>query len=93
MIKKIGLILIPCRKDSFITHRAFCDALAEENAKAQPQTLAAVKPNSEPDTKIIAANSSPPVAPSPPSAAAPAPPQSNSTAPSAVVQTQNSGRY
>ncbi|XP_051140315.1 zinc finger protein ENHYDROUS-like [Andrographis paniculata] len=24
------------RKDSFITHRAFCDALAEESAKAQP---------------------------------------------------------
>ncbi|KAJ8764496.1 hypothetical protein K2173_006236 [Erythroxylum novogranatense] len=26
------------RRDSFITHRAFCDALAEESAKAQTQT-------------------------------------------------------
>jgi hypothetical protein len=26
--------LIMCRRDSFITHRAFCDALAEENNKA-----------------------------------------------------------
>ncbi|KAK4792867.1 hypothetical protein SAY86_023302 [Trapa natans] len=25
------------RKDSFITHRAFCDALSEESARAQPQ--------------------------------------------------------
>ncbi|KAL7616299.1 hypothetical protein Lser_V15G00710 [Lactuca serriola] len=28
------------RRDSFITHRAFCDALAHETARAQPQTLA-----------------------------------------------------
>jgi hypothetical protein len=25
---------LPCRRDSFITHRAFCDALTEESAKA-----------------------------------------------------------
>jgi len=35
------LALILCRKDSFITHRAFCDALAEESAR-----LTAVAPPS-----------------------------------------------
>ncbi|MQM21934.1 hypothetical protein Taro_054981 [Colocasia esculenta] len=31
------------RRDSFITHRAFCDALAEESAKAQPPAPPAVE--------------------------------------------------
>lgn len=30
-----------CRKDSFITHRAFCDALAEESARLSANQLAA----------------------------------------------------
>jgi hypothetical protein len=31
----------PCRRDSFITHRAFCDALAQESARLPPSGLAA----------------------------------------------------
>ncbi|KAF8405188.1 hypothetical protein HHK36_010088 [Tetracentron sinense] len=55
------------RRDSFITHRAFCDALAEESARAQT----AVNSNAEEDTKLqIVATSSPPPPPPPPSTAA-----------------------
>lgn len=31
----------PCRRDSFITHRAFCDALAQESARLPPPGLTA----------------------------------------------------
>ncbi|KAK5843708.1 hypothetical protein PVK06_006166 [Gossypium arboreum] len=51
------------RRDSFITHRAFCDALAVESAKTQ------TNPSSESDPKVQAADSSPrrsPPAASPP---------------------------
>lgn len=34
----VCLILI-CRRDSFITHRAFCDILAQEAAKSQPSKI------------------------------------------------------
>lgn len=34
-----------CRKDSFITHRAFCDALAEESARLSANQLAAAPTN------------------------------------------------
>ena len=34
-----------CRRDSFITHRAFCDALAEENNKANEGQLPKIGPN------------------------------------------------
>ncbi|KAL0013059.1 hypothetical protein SO802_000128 [Lithocarpus litseifolius] len=40
------------RRDSFITHLAFCDALAEVSARAQTQPT--VNPNSKSDTKIQA---------------------------------------
>ncbi|XP_057809539.1 zinc finger protein GAI-ASSOCIATED FACTOR 1-like [Salvia miltiorrhiza] len=50
------------RKDSFITHRAFCDALAEETSKPQPATA----PPSADDGPRIAAVVSPP---SPPTSA------------------------
>ncbi|KAL5987080.1 hypothetical protein ACLOJK_041076 [Asimina triloba] len=43
------------RRDSFITHRAFCDALAEESAKAQTAVAAApaaANSNSEEDAKL-----------------------------------------
>ncbi|CAJ1942587.1 unnamed protein product [Sphenostylis stenocarpa] len=61
------------RRDSFITHRAFCDALAEESARSH--TVVA-KANSESDSKVL--TDSPP---SPDEAAAattttPAPPNS-----------------
>lgn len=89
------------RRDSFITHRAFCDALAEESARNQPQpqtqtqTQASEKPNSESDPKITGGNSSPKVpapAPPPPPTAPPPAPQSSSVIPSAL-QTKNPGRY
>ncbi|KHN36136.1 Zinc finger protein MAGPIE [Glycine soja] len=73
------------RRDSFITHRAFCDALAEESARSQPQTVA--KASSESDSKAVTGDSSPPVA-----VEAPPPPvssQSNSVVvPSSSLQTQ-----
>ncbi|KAJ6907305.1 zinc finger protein GAI-ASSOCIATED FACTOR 1-like [Populus alba x Populus x berolinensis] len=54
------------RRDSFITHRAFCDALAEESARAQTQTSNPnPKPNQESDPKVQV-DSSPPPAPLPP---------------------------
>ncbi|KAI3737018.1 hypothetical protein L2E82_27011 [Cichorium intybus] len=36
------------RRDSFITHRAFCDALAHESARAQPPTLATISNSDQP---------------------------------------------
>lgn len=68
------------RRDSFITHRAFCDALAEESAKAQPQPPAQdpsktlpspvpEKPKLEPDPKAQTAAS--PLPSPPPSAMQP----------------------
>ncbi|KAG5241244.1 zinc finger protein [Salix suchowensis] len=53
------------RRDSFITHRAFCDALAEESARAQPHTPNPnPKPIKESDPKVQV-ESSPPPAPLP----------------------------
>ena len=47
-----------CRRDSFITHRAFCDILAQEAAKSQPSTTAedadAVKDDEVPRLNPIA---------------------------------------
>ncbi|CAJ2635555.1 unnamed protein product [Trifolium pratense] len=63
---------------SFITHRAFCDALAEENAKSQNQAVG--KANSESDSKVLTGDSLP-VAPTP---AAITTPQSNSGVSSAL---------
>ncbi|KAL2241373.1 protein indeterminate-domain 2-like [Sesamum indicum] len=63
------------RRDSFITHRAFCDALAEESAKTQ--TL--VAPTSPDEDKNVEAAASPPQ--SPPPQASPAPPSRASPAP------------
>ncbi|CAN4080030.1 unnamed protein product [Withania somnifera] len=52
------------RKDSFITHRAFCDALAQESAKALPEK----PPNAdeEPKTQDVASSSSPTTESQPP---------------------------
>ena len=45
-------MLVACRKDSFITHRAFCDVLAEETANNHthtnqlcPQTSVVLEPD------------------------------------------------
>nr|ABU45196.1 unknown [Petunia integrifolia subsp. inflata] len=60
------------RRDSFITHRAFCDALAQESAKALPEE----PPNAieEPNNQAIASPSPPPTPPVPPAAAESQPP-------------------
>ncbi|XP_060199637.1 zinc finger protein GAI-ASSOCIATED FACTOR 1-like isoform X1 [Lycium barbarum] len=57
------------RRDSFITHRAFCDALAQESARSQPLVT-----NTEGDlkvdeavTKVASSSSSPPPQPLTPS--------------------------
>ncbi|KAG4941362.1 hypothetical protein JHK87_045233 [Glycine soja] len=48
------------RRDSFITHRAFCDVLAEENVRSH----AVVKDNSENDSKVLTlTGDSPPLQP------------------------------
>ncbi|XP_058006128.1 zinc finger protein GAI-ASSOCIATED FACTOR 1-like isoform X2 [Hevea brasiliensis] len=68
------------RRDSFITHRAFCDALAEESARTQTRTptpasnLAAANPNPEgkPNLQVDPPPKPPPPPPSVPAAAAPA---------------------
>ncbi|KAH6797107.1 C2H2-like zinc finger protein [Perilla frutescens var. hirtella] len=57
------------RKDSFITHRAFCDALAEESSKA------ATAPPSTDDAPRIAAVVSPPSPPASASSPPPLPPR------------------
>ena len=36
-----------CRKDSFVTHRAFCDALAEESARLSAHQLISTDPNAQ----------------------------------------------
>ncbi|KAA8528630.1 hypothetical protein F0562_035985 [Nyssa sinensis] len=54
------------RRDSFITHRAFCDALAQESARTQTQAI----PNSEGSPKVqtvASSSSSPPPPPLTPS--------------------------
>lgn len=55
------------RKDSFITHRAFCDALAQESSKPQSETA---PPSTDNGARTAAAVSPP----SPPSSAASPPP-------------------
>lgn len=55
------------RRDSFITHRAFCDALAQERARSQPMVIT----NSEeiiPAAAVELPESSPPPPPLTPSA-------------------------
>ncbi|KAG9145268.1 hypothetical protein Leryth_008217 [Lithospermum erythrorhizon] len=53
------------RRDSFITHRAFCDALAEESAKTQA-VVAPPSGNEElPEVPTVAPSSPPPAPPGP----------------------------
>ncbi|CAK8562310.1 unnamed protein product [Lathyrus sativus] len=70
------------RRDSFITHRAFCDALAEENAKSQTQPV--VKASSESDSKVLTGDSLPQPPPPPPLPVVTTTPQSNSGVSSAL---------
>ncbi|KAA8547329.1 hypothetical protein F0562_003807 [Nyssa sinensis] len=52
------------RRDSFITHRAFCDALAEESAKAQT-VVAPPTVDEDPKLQTVASSSPPPPPPQP----------------------------
>lgn len=82
------------RRDSFITHRAFCDALAEESAKAQTQGQgsAPVKPNLQADPKVQKPASPPhPHPPPPPQASAPPTVQSSAAVLSTVLADQAAG--
>lgn len=84
-----------CRRDSFITHRAFCDALAEESAKNHTQSKklypeTVTRKNTEPDQKSPPGIDSPPPPPpqphSPPLVApAPAPAISVETEPAKIT--------
>lgn len=58
------------RRDSFITHRAFCDALAQESAKTLPEK--SPNANEEPKTQAVASSSPP--APPPATESQPPPP-------------------
>ncbi|XP_062102363.1 zinc finger protein GAI-ASSOCIATED FACTOR 1-like [Humulus lupulus] len=87
------------RRDSFITHRAFCDALAEESAKTKTptpvpvpapalpkknQTQTSGNMNSESDSKAQPVKSSPP--PAPPLAPAQSAAPASSSVPSGPPQ-------
>ncbi|XP_022132501.1 protein indeterminate-domain 2-like [Momordica charantia] len=67
------------RRDSFITHRAFCDALAGERAKAQPQTVdkSDLDSGSKAAKTVVARPNPEPSPPPPPSPPATSPPQSS----------------
>ncbi|XWS29317.1 hypothetical protein CRYUN_Cryun24cG0018700 [Craigia yunnanensis] len=77
------------RRDSFITHRAFCDALAEESARAQTQpqpqnqkhNQGVANPSSESNPKVQAADSPSPPAPAPAPVSTPASVQVSAPAP------------
>ncbi|XP_075082255.1 zinc finger protein GAI-ASSOCIATED FACTOR 1 isoform X1 [Nicotiana tabacum] len=48
------------RRDSFITHRAFCDALAQESARAQPMGITNTEENLKVDEAVTSSSSPPP---------------------------------
>ncbi|KAL8230853.1 hypothetical protein R6Q57_000631 [Mikania cordata] len=55
------------RRDSFITHRAFCDALAQESARSQPdQNLPNINSDLKETDKVDAPVASPSCSPPPP---------------------------
>lgn len=67
------------RRDSFITHRAFCDALAQESARSQPpltMTASSGDNSKAPVVVPVAATSSPPPPPLTPSTGVLSPVQS-----------------
>nr|XP_016482652.1 PREDICTED: protein indeterminate-domain 2-like isoform X4 [Nicotiana tabacum] len=48
------------RRDSFVTHRAFCDALAQESARAQPMGITNTEENLKADEAVTSSSSPPP---------------------------------
>lgn len=82
VFSKVCYLVIMCRRDSFITHRAFCDALAVESAK-EPVAPPSVEEEPDPQT----------VDPSPPSPPVQSPPSvpTSSAAISLVLPDQTPG--
>ncbi|KAJ8545848.1 hypothetical protein K7X08_018431 [Anisodus acutangulus] len=71
------------RRDSFITHRAFCDALAQESTKTLPE-----KPpnaNEETQTQAVASSSPPPTPLAPPPTTESQPPPAAAAAPKPLI--------
>lgn len=90
---------IPSRRDSFITHRAFCDMLTKEGARAPPnQGEGLVDTDSDSDPKVQPVDSSsptpPPAAAQAPAPAAPPPaaPQASDAISSSVSPVQTRGK-
>ncbi|XP_011006759.1 PREDICTED: zinc finger protein NUTCRACKER-like [Populus euphratica] len=52
------------RRDSFVTHRAFCDALAEESARAQTLAIMGKEGNGCDIKRVVASPPPPPLTPS-----------------------------
>ncbi|KZV42390.1 zinc finger protein NUTCRACKER [Dorcoceras hygrometricum] len=74
------------RRDSFITHRAFCDALAEESTKVH---AVAAAPCADEDPKVdVLTQTAAPHPPSPPPPPIPPPPPPPATAPQAPALTR-----
>ncbi|XP_050206687.1 zinc finger protein GAI-ASSOCIATED FACTOR 1-like [Mercurialis annua] len=76
------------RRDSFITHRAFCDALAEESARGEPTVAANSNPESK--KKLLVDPPPPQQSPPPPPPAPPALSQSAGGVASASVSPAHS---
>jgi len=58
------LFLFLCRRDSLITHRAFCDALTEESARAQTLATTGNEGNGCNVKSVVASPPPPPLTPS-----------------------------
>jgi hypothetical protein len=58
-----GFVLL-YRRDSFVTHRAFCDALAEESARAQTLAIMGREGNGCDIKRVGASPPPPPLTPS-----------------------------
>lgn len=82
------------RRDSFITHRAFCDALAGERAKAQPQTVdkSDLDSGSKAAKTVVARPNPEPSPPPPPSPPATSPPQSSCELTTSVLPVPSQGK-
>lgn len=90
------LFLYFCRRDSFITHRAFCDALTKE-AAGSLSPAAAENPNLESDPHVQPSGSSSPPPSAPPlsaaTGAAPIAPPPSTDAMSSIASIENKGKY
>lgn len=85
------MILI-CRRDSFITHRAFCDILAQEAAKSQPSKIGD-DDDDDGDAMKAEVDEAVPLLDPPPVSSSPLPPNTPTTGVlSPVLSIQSSGK-